>query len=147
MSREVSLINRVPFCSVVFMDISCSSTCVNCDIPPQGPSLSLPKIYQGATEPWSTHCAQTAGLSPGHQNIPETQALPKAGLRGKAGAVEGIEDTHPSTAGPWTCVSCRSHELSAHKAQDGSEPKLFTATIHIEADVYRVCLSRPEIPH
>lgn len=77
----------------------------------------------------------------------------------KAGAVEGIEepslreeryrqlDTYPSTAGPWTLVTCRSCELSAHKAQDGKEPKFFMANIHIEADTYHVCLSRPEIPH
>lgn len=105
------------------------------------------QIYQGATELWSTHCAQTAGLSPGHQNIPEAQVLHKAGLWGKAGAVEGIEDTYPSTAGPWTRVTCRSRELSAHKAQDGKEPNFFMANIHIEADTYHVCLSRPEIPH
>lgn len=60
------------------------------------------------------HTAQTAGLSRGHQNIPEAQVLPKAELWEKAGAVEGIEepslreercrqlDTYPSTAGPWT---------------------------------------------
>lgn len=146
MSREVSLINRVPFCSVFFMDISCSST-VSIVTSRHRDPVCHSQIYQGATEPWSTHCAQTAGLSPGHQNTPEAQVLPKAGLWGKAGAVEGIEDTYPSTAGPWTCVSCRSHELSAHKAQDGNEPKLFTANIHTEADTYRVCLSRPEIPH
>lgn len=57
------------------MGSSCSSTCVNCDILPWGPSLSPPILPE--------YCRTVMVNAPcpaGHQDMLEAQVLPKAGL-------------------------------------------------------------------
>lgn len=83
----------------------------------RGDPVCHPQIYQSATAlSWPTYCAQPAGLLPGHQNIPEDQVLPKAGLGGEAGQWRALipasgkgtvgssvltQYVLPSTAGTW----------------------------------------------